>query len=42
MKRTNLTQGLGRSIVGLEQAVLDCLPEALFLLDPASGEVSAD
>lgn len=40
MKRTNLTQGLGRSIVGLEQAVLDCLPEALFLLDPASGEVS--
>jgi diguanylate cyclase (GGDEF)-like protein len=39
MKRTNLTQGLGRSIVGLEQAVLDCLPEALFLLDPASGEV---
>jgi diguanylate cyclase (GGDEF)-like protein len=39
MKRTFLTQGLGRSIVGLEQAVLDCLPEALFLLDPASGEV---
>lgn len=39
MKRTFLTQSLGRSIVGLEQAVLDCLPEALFLLDSASGEV---
>jgi diguanylate cyclase (GGDEF)-like protein len=32
-------QGFSQSISGLRQAVLDALPEALFLIDSASGEM---
>jgi diguanylate cyclase (GGDEF)-like protein len=39
MKHSLATPGQSRSMAGLRQAVLDALPEALFLVDSASGQL---